>query len=255
MLQKEIAALLYAGKGSVITGVVALRRQGIRVPDTAAITVLIPVERRRQSTRFVRVWRTARMPEQVCANGVVQFAMAARAVADAARELTSLRDVRAVVAEAVQKRRCQLDRLTEELDQGPVRHSARLRGVLAEVADGIRSVAEGDFRSLIQRARLPMPIFNARLYAGQTLIAVTDAWWPDAGLAAEVDSREWHLSPEDWEETLRRQTEMSRHGISVLRFTPRKIRDEPAEVIADIRAAIEAGRRRGLPAVHAREAA
>jgi very-short-patch-repair endonuclease len=253
-VQREIAALLYAGRGSVITGVAALRRHGVRPASSESLTVLIPHDRRRQSTGFVRVLRTQRMPEHVCIDGAVQFAMAARAVADAARELTNLRDVRAVVADAVQKRRCPLDRLAEELQQGPVRYSARLRLVLGEVRDGIRSAAEGDLRELIQRAGLPKPMFNARLYAGQTLIAVADAWWPDAGVAAEVDSREWHLSPEDWEQTLRRNTEMSAHGIVVLRFTPRQIRDEPAMVVAGIRAAIEAGRNRGLPAVQAREA-
>jgi hypothetical protein len=57
---------------------------------------------------------------------------------------------------------------------------------------------------LLKRARLPDPLFNARLYLGDQLIAVPDAWWPQAGLVAEVDSREWHLSPDDWEHTMRR---------------------------------------------------
>jgi hypothetical protein len=58
--------------------------------------------------------------------------------------------------------------------------------------------------ALIKRAGLPMPLFSARLFAGQDFLAVPDCWWPDAGVAAEVDSREWHLSPRDWENTLAR---------------------------------------------------
>jgi hypothetical protein len=41
---------------------------------------------------------------------------------------------------------------------GPVRGSAMFRSVLAEVADGIRSTAEGDLRDLIRAARLPTPL-------------------------------------------------------------------------------------------------
>jgi hypothetical protein len=69
------------------------------------------------------------------------------------------------------------------------------RSVLAEVADGIRSTAEGDLRDLIRAARLPMPLFNPSLYKGDTFLAKPDTWWPDAGVAAEVDSRAFHLSP------------------------------------------------------------
>ena len=33
---------------------------------------------------------------------------------------------------------------------------------------------------------------------GETFLARPDAWWLKAGVVVEVDSREWHLSPEDW---------------------------------------------------------
>jgi hypothetical protein len=64
------------------------------------------------------------------------------------------------------------------------------------VGDGVRSVAEDEYKDLINRARLPEPMFNARLFtADGTFIATADARWPDAGVAAEVHSREWHLRP------------------------------------------------------------
>ncbi len=124
----------------------------------------------------------------------------------------------------------------------PVRQSAWLRRALAEVADGIRSVAEGDLRDLIRAHGLPPPLFNARLYSGRDFLAVADAWWPDAGVVVEVDSRQWHLSPEDHDRTLRRSTRMGALGINVMPFTPRRIRTEAAVVAAQIRSALEAGR-------------
>ena len=98
-------------------------------------------------------------------------------------------------------------------------------------------------------------MFNARLYVGNKLIAVADAWWPAAGVAGEVDSREWHLSPEDWQKTLSRHARMTALGLLVLHFTPGQIRREPAQVVATIKAALEAGREHRPSQVKARPAA
>jgi hypothetical protein len=255
LAQTEIAALLYAGPGSVMTGLSALRHHGLRVADSPRIPVLIPAEQVRVSRAWVTVLPTSRMPERVCSDGPIQFTLPPRAVADAARQLTSFRAVRALVADSVQQGRCRIDWLSDELADGPVRNSAWLRRALAEVADGIRSVAEGDLRDLLIRARLPMPMFNARLYAGQTFIAIADAWWADAGVAVEVDSREWHLSPEDWERTVQRSARMSAEGIIVLHVTPRQIREQEADVAASIGSAVSRGSARPRLAIRAIPAA
>jgi hypothetical protein len=255
LAQTEIAALLYAGPDSVITGLSALRHHGLRVPDSPRIPILIPAGRGRVSQAFVTALPTSRMPQRVCADGVIKFALPPRAVADAARHLASFREVRALVADSVQQGRCRIDWLTDELVGGPVRNSAWLRRALAEVADGIRSAAEGDLRDLLLKARLPMPMFNARLYSGQVFIAIADAWWADAGVAVEVDSREWHLSPEDWERTVRRSARMSAEGIIVLHITPRQIREQAADVAASIGSAVSSGSARPRLAIRAIPAA
>jgi hypothetical protein len=243
--QKEMAALLYAGPGSLITGPVALMHHGIRAgPYPDQIDVLVPTKRQRGSTAFVRVHRTARLPGEVSASGPLRLAPVARAVADTAWQLTSLRDLRAVVADAVQRDRCTVSQLASELRSGPVRGSAMLRSVLAEVAEGIRSTAEGDLRDLIITARLPTPLFNPSLYVGETFFAKPDAWWPEAGVSGEVDSREWHLSPADWDRTRQRHNRMGRLGIIPLHFSPSQIRHEPAEVVQTIRDALERGLQR-----------
>jgi very-short-patch-repair endonuclease len=111
-------------------------------------------------------------------------------------------------------------------------------------------VAEGDLRILLRRGRVPAPYFNARLFAGEVFLATPDAWWPDAGVAVEVDSRAWHLSPADWERTLRRHAEMSAHGIIVLHFTPGQIKREPERVLAAIKKALASAA--GRPALDIR---
>jgi very-short-patch-repair endonuclease len=240
--QRQIAALLYCGPNSVITGPAALRNYAIRGPTTAIVDVLIPVERQRASRQFVAIHRTRRLPQEWTADGPLRFALVARAVADTVRDLKELADARAVVGSAVQKSRCTIKHLADELAAGPIRRSALLRTVLAEVADGVRSAAEGDFHALVRRSDLPRPMFNARLFVDGVLLAVVDAWWPEASVAVEIDSREWHLLPADWENTMRRHDRLIAAGISVIHVSPRQIRTEPDVIVGYISEALRRGR-------------
>src|SRR6266571_3963533 len=220
--QREMAALLYAGRTSLITGPAAVRRHRLRSAGPDVVDVLIPWHRRRQSVAFVRVHRTRKLPKRMFVTGKIRFAEVPRAVADAARMLTRFDDVRAVVCEAVQRKSC--------------------------------TVAEADFRVLILRSGLPKPVFNAQLFDEDgTFIAMVDAWWQDAGVAGEVDSRAYHLSAEDQDRTTRRHDELLARGILLLHFPPKRVRTDAAGIVSEIRRAIEKGLQRpplpvkGLP--------
>src|SRR5712692_728832 len=67
--QREMAALLYAGPRSLLTGAAAMRRHRLRPAGPDVVDVLIPWQRTRQSTGFVRVHRTRRMPERLYVTG------------------------------------------------------------------------------------------------------------------------------------------------------------------------------------------
>src|ERR1700760_2242740 len=183
---------------------------------------------------------TTRMPDRVFTVGPIRMVPPGRAVADAARGMTSLADVRAVVAAAVQLGTCTPGVLAAELQAGRVQGSALLRTAVSDVCDGIRSSPEADLKHLLRRAKIAEPVFNARLYADEEFIASPDAWWPEAGVAGEVDSRAYHLSPQDHERTLARDARMAAHGITVLHFTPRQIRTQPGTVVSAIRSALAA---------------
>jgi hypothetical protein len=248
--QLETAALLHAGPHAVLTGPAALRNYRIRTADIRVIDVLVPAQRQVTSAGFVAIHRTRRMPQTVTVDLALRFAPVDRAVADTVRTLDGLAEARAVVAGAVQQRHCTIEQLAAELRAGPIRDSRRLRAVLAEVIAGIRSPAEADFRTLIIRSGLPRPLFNARLFLGETFLAQPDAWWPAYGLAVEVDSREWHLLPEHWEQTMARHRRMSAAGITVMHVSPRQVRDQEAELIGQIDMAMRSGR--PLPAISTR---
>jgi very-short-patch-repair endonuclease len=247
--QRKMAALLYAGREAAISGPAAVAWHGIRVQATDLVDVLVPLRCKRRDAEFVRLHPTSAMPAMIFPDGEIRYVPPARAVADTARMLRRAEDVSAVVASAIQRGKVQVWQLAEELDRGSIRGSARFRQAMAEVADGVRSVAEANLWSLIKREHLPIPMFNPRLYVGAEFLATPDAWWPQAAVAAEVDSREWHLSPRDWERTLERHSRMSACGIIVLHYTPKRLRTEPRAVAAEIRATLEVGRGRRLPQV------
>jgi len=230
----------------MITGSAAVLAHGIRAPQSEFVDVLVPLARQRRDAGFVRLHRTSRMPDRVYDFGPIRFALAPRAVADTVRGLTSLRDVRAIVADAVQRRRCDVHELVTELNAGPIPRSALFREALGDVVDGIRSTAEGDLKDLLAKSGLPTPLFNASIYDGDTFVARPDAWWPQFGVAVEVDSHEWHLSPHDHTRTLERQRRMAKRGILMLPFTPRDIRTQPAKVLAAIRDALDGAGDRSL---------
>lgn len=146
-----MAALLYAGQGSMITGVTAVRRHHLRTPGPDSVDVLIPWNCKRQSVAFVRIHRTRRMPERLFVTGKIRFTAVPRAVADAARSMACFDDVRAVVSEAVQCRTCTMAELAAELKSGPSAGSAFLREALAEVSEIRQAIEKG-----LQRPPLPI---------------------------------------------------------------------------------------------------
>ncbi len=183
---------------------------------TELIDVLVPASRKRRDAAFVRLHRTTRMPERTW-----QARPAALRPARAGRRRCRARpDQPARRAGDGGRRRAArpLHRPgpVDRTHHGPERGSTLFREALTDVADGIRSAAEGDLKDLLAKSGLPMPLFNASIYDGDgTFIARPDAWWPEKGVAVEVDSHEWHLSPHDHTRTLERQRRMGKRGILV----------------------------------------
>jgi hypothetical protein len=252
--QRVMAAVLYAAgqpdqPDIAVTGPAALAWHQIPAVPADHVDVLVPPHRRRRDADFARLHPTSVEPAVAFRDGALVYVPPARAVADTVRGLRDLADIRTVVAASVQHHKVGVGQLAEELDRGPVQGSRRLRQVLAEVADGVRSAAEADLVILMRRARLPMPLLNPRLYVGDDFLACPDAWWPDYGVAAEVDSREWHLSPAHWAATLDRHARMSAHGLIVLHYPSSRIRTAGPAVVAEIRQTLDATSGRALPAI------
>lgn len=232
--QLAIAALIHSG-GGVLTGVDCAARHGLRrTPKDNRVHVLIPHRRKVASSGFVVVERTIRMPEATTREGL-PLAPLARAIIDAAHRMRGVDDIRAMVAEAVQRGMCHPKDLRSELDAGTRIGSALPRRVLAEIDAGVRSAAEAWARSTVRRSRLPEPEWNVAIRnpAGE-LLGVADAYWRAVGLAWEIDSKEYHLSPGGYARTLDKHNDMTSAGIIVVHTLPSRLRSDPIGVVRDL---------------------
>jgi hypothetical protein len=242
--QRHMAAQLYGGPKSVITGSAAIRARRLRVPPSERIDVLIPWSVKRQSVGFACMHRTRHIPA-FYRTGPIRYAVTARAIADAAHWYANLDDVRAVVAEAVQKQACSIAELGIELARGANSDSSRLRTALSDVRSGVRSVAEAQFRDRVLRSDLPVPQFNVFLRSVDGLpIGEVDAWWADAGVAAEIDSQEYHFYRDGWLKTDAKHGHMLKYDIRPHHFAPRRVTNDWSGVYAELKASITNGLKR-----------
>jgi very-short-patch-repair endonuclease len=73
---------------------------------------------------------------------------------------------------------------------------------------------------------------------------MVDAWWRDAGVAAEVDSRAYHTSVAEQEQDARRHDRLIANGVLLLHFSPRRIKADGRGVVTDVASAVVQGRGR-----------
>lgn len=238
--QKLCAAALYAGALSQITGAAALCFYGVRyVPPARVIDVLVSAVMKARSYDFVRTHRTHRQDVHARHQQVFEICSIPRSLADFARWNGDLRVIRAVTADVVQRQMTSVSSLENELKAGPRRYSALLRTVIAELSAGVGSAPEAELRKLLRASHiLPVVQWNPSLSSPDgNRLPTPDSWIPDVCIAIEVDSHEFHLSPDQWEQDMQRHNVLARHRILVLHFTPGHIRRNAAQVLRTVEAA------------------
>lgn len=242
--QRALAAVLYAaepasdplsGDTAALTGGAALALLGVReAPDTPA-DVLVRAPRRLTRTTEVRPLPTSRWPRTITVSGIPST-RPVRAAADFAARTEHPDRIRSVLAHVVQAGWCHPHDLHAELRASRLLARPAIRAAAAELIAGTRSLAEARARDTLTASDLPTPLWNARLYTPDgTFLASPDAYWPDEGVALEIDSAEYHYTRDSWHATLRRRLRLESHGILVVSATPSMIRDTPTEVLSALR--------------------
>ncbi|MEV7173528.1 hypothetical protein AB0O42_34050 [Streptomyces sp. NPDC089922] len=254
--QHALAAVLYAarpdtdplsGATAALTGGAALALLGIRDAPPEPLDVLVRAPRSVAPAGTVRPATTARWPATITLSGVPST-RPVRAATDFAARTDDPDLVRSVLANVVQGGWCHPDDLHAELRAGRIRGRPAVREAAAELLAGVRSIAEGRARDALTGTDLPAPLWNARLYApDRAFLASPDAYWPEAGVALEVDSAEYHYTRDSWQATLRRRLRLEAHGVLVASTTPGILRDGTSEVVAALRALLALGTARPTP--------
>lgn len=102
-----------------------------------------------------------------------------------------------------------------------------------------QSPLESWFRYLCHIGGLPAPVDQYRIVAGQLLIGRADFAWPEALVVVEIDGYEFHSGPKPFRTDRRRDRQLRSAGWHVLRYTKADLEDDPDNVIAEVRAALQ----------------
>ena len=258
--QHVLAALLLCGPEAMITGLEACRRHGIRRgpvghgghgDQPAEIHVLVPATRQVRSVGYVHVERTYRVPSALVRGGI-PLAPVPRACIDAARRLARPAEVTELLADAVQNGLCTVAALVQELGDTTRRGTAVPRGVLLDVAEGVRSAAERQAKAVWQRAGLPEAWWNVAVHDEDgRFLGVADCWVDDVAMVWETESSEWHMSPADHDATVERAAAFTAAGAVYTATEPKELRTDPQGVAAVLRATYERARTRPRPGLTA----
>ncbi len=243
--------VLLAGRGSAVTGWDAVRARGIGDPGppNRLVTVLSP-DITGRVVGGVRIRRTDRPFEttvQPLGAPLEHLPLAAlpRAVTDAALDYRTLGPVRALVSAAVQRRHCAVPDLLAEYSAGPRNNSRLLRIALADLLDGARSAAEAAAVRKLGRGGVPAFEVNVSIVdAAGRLLRVVDLFWRALRAVIEIDSRAFHFSEADWQATLARHNELTRHGLALLHYAPRAVTARGSTFVTEVAAWLRVARRR-----------
>jgi hypothetical protein len=250
--QRIQAALTVAGAEAVLTGVDALVLHGMSAARLdGPVHLLVPPRRQPGLVDGVLFERSHQLPEPRHRAGF-PVAPLPRATIDTCRRAKAADHVRALLAEAIHRGRVTPATLRDELDRAGSRGTALTRRVLAEIDDKVRSVAQGWARRLVLRAGLPTPRWRVPITSPNgSHVATADAWWDEVGLAWEVDSYAFDLSPADAAAALHRAARLTASGVLVVHTPPTQLRDEPLAVADLLRGAYEQAAARPRPEVTA----
>jgi very-short-patch-repair endonuclease len=163
-----------------------------------------------------------------------------RSVVDAAAWARTGDEARMVLVAACQQRLVTPGEVTDALALLPeVRRRALIRTTLADIGGGAEALSEIDFVALCRRHRLPRPDPQVRRTDADGRERYLDAYWKDWHLHAEVDGAH-HMDARHWAADMQRQNKIWISGDRILRFPAALIREGPAEVAAQLRAALTA---------------
>jgi very-short-patch-repair endonuclease len=246
---RELSAVLACGESARASHRTAasLWEFSPRLDATRPVEVKVPGHRviRRPGIRVVRATGLEMRPHSTVRG--VPTTDATETLLDLAAVLGST-DLERMVASAERSRLITLHDLGAAVDRYSGRRgAATLRSILAlERGPAFtRSELEDRFRDAVRRFQLPAPRFNTRVHGYEV-----DCFWPEAGLAIELDGASFHRSWKRQQSDRRRDSDLAARGIHVIRLTWDQLTNEIQPTMARVAQALAVRRdrlSRGLP--------
>lgn len=231
--QLELAALLYAGEGAVLSYHTAAARDGLKGYPCRTVHVTVPTERRVRPQPGIVIHRSCSLTHiDIHPDRSPPRTRLPRSIIDMASIANRRDDVRAILAAGVQQRLVTVpQQRAAVLRLGSCWHRSLILTTLADIAGGAQSLPELSMTSLLRRTGLPQPTARQKfLRHGRYYL---DLWWEEPRLAVEVDGSQ-HMVGQQWWEDMDRQNEVGLDDRLVLRFPSHAIREEPERVAAQI---------------------
>ena len=232
---RMIAAVLACGEGAVLSHRSAAELWGLRASSSAAIDVTA-IGRSRHHRPGIAVHRPRRFdPEDRAVRRGIPVTALPRTLLDLA-EVVSRRELRRAIEQADVIGLFDLRAMEKLLERSRGRHGVRpLRLELGRLRETMltqftRSELERDLLRLCRRELLPTPSMNLSIQGLEV-----DAVWPNARLAVEVDGFQYHRTAAAFEDDRRRDETLQLAGYRVLRFTYRRLKEDPDGVARSLR--------------------
>jgi very-short-patch-repair endonuclease len=234
----ETAALLACGDGAALSHHSAATLWELRPGAARPVHVTIPAHRGFPAPAGVKLHRSRTLTKaDIRLQSGLPVTSPARTLLDVAATLPD-RDVERLLDEALFARRIvtqrEINALLRRVGNHPGRaRLARVAGVHTRTTETESPPTEALFR-LIRRAGLPEPQLQVSV-----LDYRLDFFWPELGLAVEVDAYGTHGSPARFEADRRRDARLlTEKGILVIRITRLTIEERPLEALGLVARAI-----------------
>ncbi|MFF0625316.1 hypothetical protein [Streptomyces sp. NPDC004296] len=235
-----------AGREPMVTGLAALALHGfVAAPPLLSldrIDVLVARTRRLRPAGFAGIVRGADLPAPQDVTGV-PTAPVPRALADAVAGLTDGTLVRRLLTEAVRGGHCEAAAVVRELSRARLLTRPHVvDAVDALMAEG-RALAEQRLYDMVRAYGLPDPLWNVDLrLPGGPYLGGVDAYWPEYGVAVEIDTRTPRPSDHGRADAPRdeHREHLERLGITLVRCRPRTLREAPKQQATVVRTALMA---------------
>jgi len=226
------AARSYVRGPMVISGLLVLHTLGLPwLPPVQQVHVLVPPTNRQRSSGLVRVIRCSSFGTLATwTHFDVLLASPARALVDAARALSTLREVRGVVLGAVGRKTATPAALRTTLDAGQRNGSALTRRAIGDAERGCASPPEAELVDGLIGKGVPFHV-NPELWLGDVLLGSPDVWLVGRNVGGEVESVEWHGDDEQKESTYDRHERITAPGIELVHLSVRRIRTDLDEAV------------------------